>query len=123
MIGHDDMPRHDDPTELEPRPRVPAASGLRSTVAQLRQDIVSGATGDKVGVLDPSMASLGTDDEAAGEPPSPEMIAAVRNEERTGPRSPLVPTSSSDPSRQYRLYGAIGLAIVLAAIAFWGSFA
>lgn len=123
MTGHDDMPRHDDPTELEPRPRVPAPSGPRSTVAQLRQDIVSGATGDKVGVLDPSMASLGTDDEAAGEPPSPEMIAAVRKAEREGPVSPLVPTSTLDASRPYRLYGAIGLAIILAAVALWGSFA
>ena len=116
MTGHDDMPRHDDPTELEPRPRPLEDSGPTATVAQLRQDIVSGTTGEKVAVLDPSMASLGTDDEAAGEPPSPELVAAVRNAERTERHSPLLPTDGSGDPRP-KFIGAFIL--VLALVSLW----
>ena len=51
------------------------------TLEQLRADIDSGRTGDKVSAPDPAMAPLGTDDEAAGTPPSPAAIAfaAARN--------------------------------------------
>jgi hypothetical protein len=51
-------------------------------VAQLQADIDSGAAGDKIGALDPALAPLGTDDEAAGAPPSPERVALARAEER-----------------------------------------
>jgi hypothetical protein len=51
------------------------------TTAQLKADINSGATGDKVGVFDPGLSTLGTDDEAAGTPPKREAIAAARREE------------------------------------------
>ena len=47
----------------------------------LKADIDSGRTGDKVGVLDPGLSSLGTDDEAAGRPPSPFRIALARYQE------------------------------------------
>jgi hypothetical protein len=50
----------------------------RPTTAQLRADIDGGRTGDKVGGFDPAAAPLGTDDEAAGTPPSPEVIAQAR---------------------------------------------
>jgi hypothetical protein len=63
---------------------------------QLRADIDSGRTGDKVAAPDPAMAPLGTDDEAAGTPPSSAdcFDAAARNlassstsaANRTGPR-------------------------------------
>ena len=67
------------------------------TLEQLRADIDSGRTGDKVSAPDPAMAPLGTDDEAAGTPPSPAAIALTRRLEtshststsaanRTGPR-------------------------------------
>jgi hypothetical protein len=48
-------------------------------VDQLRDDIDSGRTGDKVAFSDPAAAPLGTDDEAGGTPPSGERlkIAAV----------------------------------------------
>jgi hypothetical protein len=123
MSKHDDMPRHDDPTELEPRPRRPPDDGSRATVAQLRQDIDSGATGDKVPVLDPAAAPLGTDAEAAGAPPSPEMVAALRQAERAERRSPLDPTDTHTDPRALRLIGALALAVVLAGIALWFSFA
>ena len=90
MAERDDMPRQDDPTELEPRPRpAPPPDHVRgATVAQLRQDITSGATGDKVPVLDPAASPLGTDAAAAGTPPSPELVAVVRRTERTGRPAP-----------------------------------
>ncbi len=53
----------------------------KSTSAQLRDDIDRGLTGDKVAAADPAAAPLGTDDEAAGTPPSPEAIAEARERE------------------------------------------
>ncbi|MCL4766458.1 MAG: hypothetical protein KJZ80_09520 [Hyphomicrobiaceae bacterium] len=65
--------------------RLPLRS--KSTAAQLRRDIDLGLTGDKVAVEDPAAAPLGTDDEAAGTPPDPEMMAQVRERElKTGDR-------------------------------------
>ena len=55
------------------------------TTEQLRHDIDSGRTGDKIPVGDPAAAPLGTDEEAAGAPPSPGAIAAARAEEGRGP--------------------------------------
>jgi hypothetical protein len=52
------------------------------TSAQLKGDIDSGHTGDKNPVLDPGLAPLGTDDEAAGRPPSASRIKLARSYER-----------------------------------------
>lgn len=53
------------------------------TTAQLRDAIDRGRTGSKVPFEDPAAAPLGTDEEAAGTPPSPEAIrTAMRNEVR-----------------------------------------
>jgi hypothetical protein len=49
-----------------------------ATSAQLRDDIDSGRTGDKAPGFDPAAAPLGTDEEAGGTPPSPELIARAR---------------------------------------------
>jgi hypothetical protein len=128
MAKPDDMPRRDDPTELEPRPRQPppppdpAARG-GATVAQLRQDIDSGATGDKVPVLDPATSPLGTDDEAAGAPPPPKLVAAVRQAERTRPHPPQHPHDRGGTALGLRLAGGVLLAVALAALALWLSFA
>jgi hypothetical protein len=54
-------------------------------VDQLRNDIDSGRTGDKVPYPDPAAAPLGTDDEAAGTPPGTERL---RRLERGAPGSP-----------------------------------
>jgi hypothetical protein len=123
MSKPDDMPRHDDPTELEPRPRPAPNDGPWATAAQLRQDVDSGATGDKVPVLDPATAPLGTDAEAAGAPPPPEMVAALRQAERAERRAPLDPTDTQADRRGLRPIGALALAVVLAGIALWFSFA
>jgi hypothetical protein len=52
-----------------------------ATVAQLRADIDSGRTGDKVAAIDHAAAPLGTEEEAAGTPVSCESIAAARRYE------------------------------------------
>ena len=58
-------------------PPAPADEG-RPTTAQLSADIDSGRTGDKNPALDPSLAPLGTDDEAAGTPPTPFRVMLAR---------------------------------------------
>src|SRR3954452_1356816 len=62
-------------------PVDPPPSSDQPTTAMLKADIDSGRTGDKAGVLDPGLSSLGTDDEAAGRPPSPFRIALARYQE------------------------------------------
>jgi hypothetical protein len=52
------------------------------TMAQLRDDIDRGRTGDKVNVSDPAAAPLGTDEEAAGTPTSADAVRQARDYER-----------------------------------------
>lgn len=56
-------------------------SGMRGNTDRLRSDIDQGRTGDKVAFSDPAAAPLGADDEAAGVPPSPEMVEQARRME------------------------------------------
>ncbi|PSC06129.1 hypothetical protein SLNSH_04820 [Alsobacter soli] len=57
-----------------PRPEAP-------TTSQVRHAIDSGQTADKVAFPDPAAAPLGSDDEAAGAPPTaPERAMAHREE-------------------------------------------
>ena len=51
------------------------------TSAKLRDEIDHGQAGDKVSFPDPAAAPLGTDDEAAGHPPTSEQIAMARRHE------------------------------------------
>ena len=51
------------------------------TTARLRYDIDRGRGGDKVDNIDPAAAPLGTDDEAAGNPPSPAEIELAYSHE------------------------------------------
>jgi hypothetical protein len=54
-----------------------------ANVAHLRDAIDRGRTGSKVPFPDPAAAPLGTDDEAAGTPPTTEQATlALRNEVR-----------------------------------------
>jgi hypothetical protein len=53
-----------------------------SNVTHLRRDIDSGRTGDKAPGFDPAAAPLGTDEEAAGTPPSAAEIEQARRLER-----------------------------------------
>lgn len=54
----------------------------RDNVAQLKDDIDSGRTGDKVAGFDPSAAPLGTDEEAGGASLTSEDVALARAQER-----------------------------------------
>lgn len=59
--------------------RKPKPGG--ATSAQIKDDIDSGRTGDKVRAFDPAAAPLGTDEEAAGTPTPPQAWQAMRPEE------------------------------------------
>jgi hypothetical protein len=96
-------------------------------VEQLRDDINSGRTGDKVAFHDPAAAPLGADDEAAGMPPSREdVLAAQAAETSTSARARALAVGASmahdeAPARRSLrgvmiLFG-IGLAILLALLA------
>jgi hypothetical protein len=58
----------------------PASDG-QPNAAQLRGDIDSGRTHDKVAHPDPAAAPLGTDAEASGSPPTGEQVATARRHE------------------------------------------
>jgi hypothetical protein len=73
--------------------------GTGATAAQLKADIDSGRTGDKVGGFDPSAAPLGTDEEAGGAPHDPELIARMRAQERTAPK-PSTTAHAATPELQ-----------------------
>jgi len=70
----------------EDRPRNGSPpSGSAPTAQELKGDIDKGRTGDKVASYDPGAAPLGTDDEAAGTPDTPDRVAlAIRQELENG---------------------------------------
>src|SRR4051812_1776827 len=74
------------PDGLPPTPTVQPVEtpplSERPNPAQLSGDIQSGRTGDKNPVLDPALAPLGTDDEAAGRPVAPARVSLARRFER-----------------------------------------
>jgi hypothetical protein len=65
------------------KPVTPPPDTDRPTTAMLKADIDSGRTGDKNPVFDPGLSPLGTDDEAAGHPPSAEAVALARKNENS----------------------------------------
>ncbi|WP_206524699.1 MULTISPECIES: hypothetical protein [unclassified Devosia] len=80
------------------------------TTDQLRQEIDSGATGEKIGFPDPAAAPLGTDAEAGGSPPTAserKLDAASRPKYRQGPKMP--------GTALYAIFVAIGAAVVVGA--------
>ena len=70
--------RFDVPPTHTIKPMAPPPDSDRPTTAMLQADIDSGRTGDKNDVFDPALSPLGTDDEAAGHPPSTFRIALAR---------------------------------------------
>jgi hypothetical protein len=86
-----------------------------ATSAQLKADIDSGRTGDKIGHPDPAASPLGTDDEAAGHAPSAEQIAHARAQENRRPPQP----SGEQPIKKSRVkfwIWSVGAVIFLAFI-------
>jgi hypothetical protein len=102
---------------MEKRPPPPRAARTE----ELRKDIDEGKTGDKVPFRDPAAAPLGSDDEAAGHPPTPEAVALAReNEIRTDaadhPNATEQGRDSFNAQKQSPWPGiAIGLAVIVIA--------
>ena len=86
----------------------------RSNTDQLRHDIDRGRTGDKVPWPDPALAPLGTDDEAAGTPPSPRDVDRARHAERRGPEHP-----SPDAGLGYAWVLVAFILVLLAGVIAW----
>jgi len=87
-----------------------------ATTEQLRRDIDSGRTGEKVAYPDPATVPLGGDDEAAGHPPPREELQALR--EREARKAPPDRPKNARPGReQDGGLSLIPLAIVTAVIA------
>lgn len=77
----------------------------------LRETIDRGETGEKVPADDPAAAPLGTDDEAAGTSPDPEVVEQVQKREADWPG----PTGQAAPYKASgRLGGAFGFFVVSA---------
>jgi hypothetical protein len=92
-----------------------------STVEQLRADIDSGATRDKVPGSDPAAAPLGTDAEAGGGGPSADEVALARQREvQRSHADPAPSASGSGRGRSMVLWGLVALIalFVLALVAF-----
>lgn len=89
----------------------------RPTTAMLKGDIDSGRTGDKVPHYDPGLSQLGTDDEAAGRPPTSERIASARASEAATPRV----RASADPHGRRSWVMPAFIAFIVAAAAIIGA--
>lgn len=121
MTGTNDLPRHDDPTEINPRPRPTPLATAAPNVTHLRRDIEAGATGDKLPMLDPAASPLGTDDEAGGVSPTTAEVAAARTAER-GPESASRGVGGKTGPNPARVPLLIALAVILAGTALYFSF-
>jgi hypothetical protein len=71
----------DIPPARSAEPMASPPDAADPTTAMLKADIDSGRTGDKNPVYDPGLSQLGTDDEAAGRPPSGLRVALARRTE------------------------------------------
>lgn len=93
-----------------------------ATTAQVKGDINSGRTGDKVAGFDPGASPLGTDDEAGGAALDPQLIAETRAREsagrpQDGAANAATPQLQPDASGLRQSYAVPVIAGVLAAAA------
>lgn len=93
---------------------MPTSRG--DTIDQLRNDIDQGRTGDKVRFPDPAAAPLGTDEEAAGTPIDPQVIAQVR--QREAEMAP--PTDAQRSTERVGRDVVLWFAAVGAMLCWWG---
>jgi hypothetical protein len=89
-----------------------------ATTAQLRDDIDSGRTRDKVPALDPAAAPLGTDDEAAGTPPPLDVVDRARWAETAERGEPGGATAAAGAPKDRGAMAPIIVAVVAIALAF-----
>lgn len=83
------------------------------TLEQLRKDIDDARTGEKVCWPDPAAAPLGTDDEASGNPPTPQERAMAA---QTRPKIERRHNIKALPLAIYLAVGACVAAVLLAVI-------
>lgn len=81
------------------------------TAAQLKGDIDSGRTGDKVAHVDVGAAMLGTCEEAGGAPPTPQEVKLARTNEAASERVRDAADPHGERSWTLPLYGGIVVAI------------
>jgi hypothetical protein len=118
MADNNDMPRTRTIEPMDPPP-----DSADPTTAMLKGDIDSGQTRDKVPVFDPGLSPLGTDDEAAGRPPSAYRIALARFHETrarwgAGPRTESA--AHDKPDRALTGFvGFIGAVAVILVVGIW----
>jgi hypothetical protein len=97
---------------------APRVRWTGETTDELRVDIDSGSTGDKVDWPDSATAPLGTDDEAAGTPPSRERVElALRQELSQRPKVTMNPSKLDAPTRFYFVF-IIALALLFIGFGF-----
>jgi hypothetical protein len=84
------------------------------TAAQLKGDINSGRTGDKIAHTDVGAAMLGTCDEAGGTPPTPQRVKLARANEAASEQV----RNASDPhgKRTWTMPLYIGVVVAICAI-------
>ncbi len=93
----------------------------KPTTAMLKADIDSGRTGDKVDHYDVGLSPLGTDDEVAGNAPSPERIALARETEAASERvrRSVDPHGRGARGVPYLFVGFVALVPVIVGLALW----
>jgi hypothetical protein len=119
--------------QREADPPRKAAAGSPVIISRLREEIDHGVDADKVDFHDPVASPLGTDDEAAGTPPTPERIdlASQQIDLASQQEEPRRDTWARDAARANRAHeGAMRLELwillavvmlaLLAVIVWWG---
>lgn len=110
--------KNDDISTPSERSGAAGAAGA----ARLRDRIDRGAAGDKVAFKDPAAAPLGTDDEAAGTPPSATQVSMAMQQEadrseiadrKPGPED--MQGHGSRPRASWVLFGLLALAALMIA--------
>lgn len=117
--------RNDMPPAQTIRPMEAPPDSSTPTTAQLKADIDSGGTGDKIGVFDPAMSPLGTDDEAAGTPPEPHRIRMARRLEgmqrwSKAAHRALLSRRGGDPVLVAYIGGIVAIGSVMVLGMIWG---
>jgi len=91
-----------------------------AAVQRLRSRIDSGDTGSKIGAVDPAAAPLGTDDEAAGTPPTLAAARLAIDEEVGKPgRGRVPPHEPTEKGVPWSLIAMLILIIVIAGAAYF----
>jgi hypothetical protein len=87
---------------------------MADTVHQLKADINTGKTGDKITEgFDPGLATLGTDDEAAGSPNTPEQVAMARSMEKAHAAPVPLEQGATPGTRRMPVAWLVGVVFVL----------